>query len=67
MARPRKRPEDIVPTTALTVRFPDDVLEKLRAAAEAEDRALNTVIVRATKVAVGMPLGSEQPKKKGGR
>lgn len=67
MARPRKSPDDIVPTTALTVRFPNEVLDKLRAAAEAEDRALNTVIVRAAKVAVGLPLGGEQPKKKGGR
>lgn len=56
-----------MPTTALTVRFPDDVLDKLRQASVAEDRALNTVIVRAAKVAVGMPLGDAPAKRKPGR
>lgn len=55
------------PTTALTVRFPDDVLEKLREAAEAEDRALNTVIVRAAKMAMGMPLAGDPAKRTTGR
>lgn len=64
---PRARPPETQDKKieALTVRFPDDVLQAMRDCAAQEERALNTVIVRACREYA--EIDPRPDSKKGGR
>lgn len=42
-----RRPRADGPTTPITLRAPDEILDRIRQIADAEDRSLNSQIVRA--------------------
>lgn len=62
---PRPRPPEVprdAKMVTISVRFPEALLGQLRTRAKLEERAFNTVVIRATRAYVAVAPDKNQPK-----